>query len=415
MSGVLTGEGGEIVTDDRFCEQVALCIDGGNLDETLQQYSTVQNFYDNSTTIYPTYPTVEKEIIADCDPDAVWGMVDQMVDLMHSAITDFFHVIVASVNFTQKLAAVYGNVPIVGSLTIGLAADFVAFLTEDCQENYDASYTEQFSQETKCEIFCMVMDDCQLTMGDLMDMFYTHFQIDVREMTFYDMCELLLNGSWGGTEWANLMFAFLCYCLNAGSKWMGLSPEFYNQMMRSFWNDPSNDWMQLCDECTCGDWQQLFAFGVGTYSFVTWDISGVEGKQYVGEHIPGLYWSQTEVTYGEGDVSNQGVIITRHWSPRVINRVVLRYTAEQGVFEQGIVYPARIILQDNLQTVFDTYPGNVGDWVEDGELRVDTYGVTADRIIIGGICANKIAPPGASGGKTRIHSVSICGEGSNPF
>ena len=415
MSGTMFGEGGDVVSDPNFCEQVLLCLEEGTLDEGLQQFILQQNFYDNSTTIYPTYPTVDKEIAENCDPDAVYGMVTQMIDFMHLAITDFFHVLVASVNFTQKLAVMIGEIPIVGSITVEDIAEFVAFITEDCQENYDASYTEQFAQETKCEVFCMVMDDCTLTMGDMMDMFWAHFQQDVRAMSFYDAMEFLANGTWGGTEWANVMFAFLTYCLNAGSEWMGLNPEFYNQMMKSFWNDPNGDWAVLCDDCVCGDWQQRFSFGLDDYDFVPWDISNVEGKQYVGEHLPGLYWSETEVTYGNGNVSNQGAIITRHWSSRVINRVVLRYTAAQGVFEQGIVYPARIILQENLVTVFDTYPGEVGQWVEDGELRVDTYGVTADRIIIGGICANKIAPPAASGGTTRIHSVQLCGDGTNPF
>lgn len=249
MQGSAMAEEGEDQTTALLCEEVAACIDSGNLDDTLTQYITNNEYPQNADEVYLDHPVSTVNVIEECDADKVYGFVVQMVDFQHAIITDFFHILVASVNWAQKLAATLGNIPIVGSLTFGILGDLVAVLTEDIQENYDASYTESVRQDYICDIFCLVMENCSLNLLEQQEYYMMEFAIDVKNMTFYDFCEFAVNFSFGGSEWSHLMHAFLVSIWMTGSSFLKIEPETYNGIMRGMWNDPDPDWAVVCDAC----------------------------------------------------------------------------------------------------------------------------------------------------------------------
>ncbi|GAJ13481.1 unnamed protein product, partial [marine sediment metagenome] len=241
------------------------------------------------------------------------------------------------------------------------------------------------------------------------------FVDNVTSMNFNDIAEFIMNQTFGGEEWAQGMHALLLYTISAGSGIMGINGQLYNNIISTFWNDPDSDHVHLCTDCSCGDWQHHFKFSEASGGFTQVDISNDDGNQVVGVWKEGHYWEQSDYTWGNPPHLAEGVAVGLDFSPRIINRVAMLYTAERGAFDFGITYPIRVKLWDAGELKFDAYPGATGEWGEALNKEWKINGLTADRIEIVGICANNQPPVWPARGICHIHDLRVCGVGTDPF
>jgi hypothetical protein len=331
MTGVIMTEEGETPAELAFCEQVAACIDQGNIDQTIVNRFPVLYVSQPADEITPTMPVAEQELIDQCDPDHMYGMVIQLVALIHRVNVDFYEYLIASGNFAEALEYCIRAIPIIGELPFDEMIGFVNNLLEDVGENYLASYTEEVRHQYECDIFCMAKPTCTLNLGDLAEYFFAQFLEDLYTIDWLDFVELILQGTWSGTECVHLTHALFCWILSAGFAFVGIDPPLFTHLAKAYFNDPNPDWTVLCDACPDINVLELY-FPESHYSFT--QTSESYGNWEAGEG---------HTVYGHPETSTWGVEVDRvfldHYQiVRVVADISLKWGASSTVTRPHWLY-----------------------------------------------------------------------------
>lgn len=232
------------------CEDVADCIEN---DTDVQD--AINNVYNQYGTGVPM-PTSTRNTniggtIIDCNPDELWGAVNELIDSMNQNNIDAQEALEVVSNIAERIALVYSGIPLAETLPIDEAIDYVQNVwTDTLFEVYEGNDTEGYRDELKCDLFCLSRDNaCLLTI----DMLYDYFAERVGYVGLDDFAALvafLTGGVWAGTLVNDIFYLTQCAVLRYGNQFFtitGLRPmEMYMALGA---NNPDPDWEILCTEC----------------------------------------------------------------------------------------------------------------------------------------------------------------------
>jgi hypothetical protein len=191
-----------------------------------------------------------------CDNDgksAIYGAVNQVVRYIVGLNTDLLQRFEQSVgNLAEQAETLLGAFPVTDILAADEVAKYVAFLTQELQEEYEATVDEELIQATICDIFCIASaNNCTLTMWDV----YNYFGSKV-DPTFTNAALTyanLVNFAFTGTFSGDMYFHYLCYFQLASAAFNGAVTgdglEDYERQIAAGFNSPDADWMIHCIEC----------------------------------------------------------------------------------------------------------------------------------------------------------------------
>jgi hypothetical protein len=191
-----------------------------------------------------------------CDNDgksAIYGAVSEVVRYIVGLNTDLLQRFEQSVgNLAEQAETLLSAFPPTDLLAVDEVAKYTAFLTQELQEEYEATVDEELIQTTICDIFCIASaNNCTLTMWDI----YNYFGSKV-DPTFTNAALTyanLVNFAFTGTFAGDMYFHYLCYFQLASAAFNGAVTgdglEAYERQIAAGFNSPDADWMIHCVEC----------------------------------------------------------------------------------------------------------------------------------------------------------------------
>jgi hypothetical protein len=210
----------------------------------------------------------------DCDKDVLWTQCLGLVQTANRMIEDFIQAWEVYTNRGEVIAAVANGIPLVSEATqiSGVAGilDYANQLIDAVGEAYLADYTLDYENDLACVFFCLSGDDCQLTLGEIVDVLNGRVGSNLSTDNITELITSLIDLDVTGLNVADI---YMCFFFNALKLANLLIPvewglEAFIRVM-SIFNEPSDDWEELCPDCpdpeTCvdftageGGWTALF-------------------------------------------------------------------------------------------------------------------------------------------------------------
>jgi len=228
-----------------------------------------------------------------CDKDSLWGSCLNVIQTINRLNMDFLETVEAATNNQEAVDLVISAIPILETLPVDEALEFVNKIREFVQEFYLAGYDLDIEAEFACELFCAaVANDCVLNTQVITDYFWARAEALVGwENAFLSSLALLsAAANWveqTGEEVVICMFALNVGFLNFLNSALGMDFGHFKLKARS--GIPDDDWM-LC-ECA-NAWVHEFDFTIDDGGFVDWTVGGTFG----GDYIAATGWSTIDNT-----------------------------------------------------------------------------------------------------------------------
>ena len=228
--------------------------------------------------------SVEVDICDDDGKSAIYSGVRELVNFIHANNADALEKISQVGNLADQASRLISGVPLVGLLPFDEAVEFVGFLIQELEDEYQATVDEELLQTTICDLFCIaVQNDCKLDYNDILD--YFSGKIDTSAMGyamgFADLVQFLLTGTFSGDDFFYIMCLIQFIAVALGEHFFNIgSREAYLIRMEAGLNSPDADWMLLCDECPAFVWvidKDFTKSGMGNGWSIQVDGIGVAG------------------------------------------------------------------------------------------------------------------------------------------
>lgn len=179
---------------------------------------------------------------SDCSNGNIYAYCLQLVQLFDALVTDTFEIMEQATNNLEVLAALIGNVPLLGNI-----AEAAAQLQENIAEGYAAGYTVSLENDIACDLFCMAVVDCELTLDDVVSYYGARAGATLFD-NFEDAMQFITQGVFSGNLAVYSAHLALATVLRFGGSWSGNSLAGVLRLMAGIQNDSNGDW-NLCD-CT---------------------------------------------------------------------------------------------------------------------------------------------------------------------
>src|SRR3989304_1726029 len=246
----------EICMGSDFCTMVRECLESGSADSYFEQ----KKFEDGedlgiSGTTHDT-PYGNAEMVEECDPDKIFGMTTQVVDLLHTIIWDFLQKLEELTNHFERVQLFVSSIPLVGQLPLDELFGMADQVIEEFYEMYLAGYDEDLRLGYRCDVFCLMMENCSFNLRDLGKYFLNRVGQDFMALDFGQFCQMIATGEFIDVAVVHALHGLACYSLAYGTEFLGVKPDTFRTLVRAFFNDPDPDWSVLCEECPGEEWQR---------------------------------------------------------------------------------------------------------------------------------------------------------------
>jgi len=241
------------------CEQLIACLttDADTQEALAGQILTndlirnaVNQVANKGATMLPGELTLP--IAQGCDLDTLFAQVTGIIDTMNTNNVDFLEILAASTAPARKLAAAIAAIPVLETLPIDDAIDWVAKMQAEIVTNYEAQYTTAVRDTYRCDLFCIAQnnEDCQLTYGDIKTYFNNRLgaALDPAHLLLA-IVQYTILGTWAGTTVVDIMMLNQISIWEVAGDWLGINLRTLQAITKISSNEPDPDWSTLCDEC----------------------------------------------------------------------------------------------------------------------------------------------------------------------
>jgi len=230
-------------------------------------------------------PENVRDEFGNCVPDNLWGAMLYLVQSGNRIITDFFEVLEVASNTLESMEIVSKAIPAAGDY-ISAAAGFADQMAEVIAEGYAGAYTEAYEQGLACDLFCLSLTTCDLSLDAVINLLNNRLSEPFSLADFGEIMAGIAAGSWTvGDEIADVAFLVFFAALRFGQQFgdtLGIRPI---PVLMSLGADQlaSNNWEVLCEDC-------LPTFD--DYDFTVSDQGFVEIVAGTAVYVPGEGWAR---------------------------------------------------------------------------------------------------------------------------
>lgn len=210
-----------------------------------------------------------------CDLDILWSQCVGVVSTAHVMIGQFFTAWSAYATEGNIVAAIVGNVPLLGPVaySLGLAGvqGYAALIISSISALYSAAADDDYREQLACALFCAAQDDCYVTIGTAQSILNTRIGDLLSLLSTTDIMTSLIGLDLSGLNVADVYMAAFFDLVGQGNLVWPIvwgCDSFLASV--ATYNTPSNGWETACDDCpppadNCADfttsdggWQALF-------------------------------------------------------------------------------------------------------------------------------------------------------------
>lgn len=231
------------------CEDVADCID--NDPDTIQAVTNINQTSQGGQTPLSTSNQGANVLngLDGCAYDNLYGAMRGLVQWLNANNEDFLDRIAAAATPAERAESLSSDIPGFTGGALGAAlSTAVSFLSSALVNGYDANYSQPYADALACELFCLAQDTCSLSVDQLYVVLAARVgYVDTTE-EFYNMILFGISGAWTGVQFADVMMLFQVGSfkfMGGFAGYVGINP--LSNALAMGWDDPSDDWMLLCD------------------------------------------------------------------------------------------------------------------------------------------------------------------------
>lgn len=184
-----------------------------------------------------------------CDTDKLFGAITGMVDLMNATAEDIIEIWNAAVNDAARIGDMIEAIPIIGEAPFDDILQMSETFLQDLADNYLASYTVALRNEYRCDLLCLMIDDCNFTLLDVYDYFNDRLTVPLSLTDVNSFVSLMITQPDTGTLLVDAFHTFMIATVIFGGEVAGIDQDLLVKMVSALFNDPDNDWDGLCDDC----------------------------------------------------------------------------------------------------------------------------------------------------------------------
>lgn len=294
-----------------------------------------------------------------CNNDIVWAQCIGIVERCNGFVVDLLETL-ADEDTAAKVAGVLAGLPGIENLGLGAITDLAGLLFEVPLAAYNADYSTSYAETLACELFCLCKDDCNISIGRMFGILNARITAVVPEMQSPAL-------TWGVVEWAtaianyvvglltinkaDLMFYLMFGGLRFGEVVLGVNDGLrqFNIAALLAADEPSNDWLTLCDDCpSC----PLWVFTANPFSDV-WALRNY-GVYKMGKYTAGVGYES--ISANMGGFQQCQILISTDDIGFTCNTVGVSW-AQTGTMSGGV----RAVYWFNTATNTATLIGNLSD------------------------------------------------------
>jgi hypothetical protein len=224
---------------------------------------------------------VQADVCDTSGKDAVYGAVNQLVRYIVQRNIDFLEQVNQAGNTPDQIARVVSAIPGVGSLPIDEIFDWVSFISEELEDEYNATVDEALIQQVVCDLFCIaVASGCTLDFNDVYNYFASKVSATFSNAatTFLNLVQFGINGTFSGDDYFYYMCYFQITTVGLGQFYLGTnSLNDYAYQARAGMNSPDNDWSIFCIACPQMYRIKTYDFAMGLHGATL--IQGTQGGE----------------------------------------------------------------------------------------------------------------------------------------
>lgn len=346
---------------------------------------------------------------AGCDNDIIFGMTTGITDLINHISEDMLDIFVQAASPSGRIGDMIEAIPGIGILPIDDIFQFVESVMDDFQSSYDAAYTSQLRDDIRCDLFCLAVDDCELTMEQLRDYFQDKLTASI-SIDFWDgFIDDLIENFYSGVQAVWGLGLLITQAIIVGGSITGYDIDKVVTSITAMLNDPDSDWSILCTGCGWtynSDWDTAEETWIPSFAAAPYDDPQAIWSS--GNGFDSVDVQQSAGSWGRMDAINRAIADTH------INNVELTYDMTKGAFTGPSAAAVAITCDlvaggQDVQIISYTSVSNGS-----GQTFNSPVNAECDRVWVLSRCSRQ-PTEGALSGACKSESVEIDGVGTNPF
>lgn len=346
-----------------------------------------------------------------CDLDILWGGINNAIEQANQNNIDVLDIFETNTNILEISAELIDNGgENILSTVMASIVDLVQYVQDNIVDSYDGLITTAYLNEIKCDLFCLMKNDCIVTAEIITQYFYDRLSSGLATSdTFLQMVTFIISGTWSGTQLADLMFMSQfgsLAMLGVFFETVGFNNLALNVQLGML--EPSSAWTLLCE---CSElWTHTFDFTIDDGGFEPQDIWST-GDNAV--YINGVGWSYTN-TPTTGDY-RRTCIIQREFDTTNILSASMTYNLTKGTnsaslqsltaINSTVLNGATLLASDPI-----SFLSSVTGDDQEHEVTLDN-----DANKVGFNVSSSIRTSAVYTGNALITSATLTGFGVNPF
>lgn len=265
--------------------------------------------------------------VTDCDPDEIFGNAVALFDAIDSINVDFLQVIAQAGNKFELASSAASAIPLFNQLPTDEALELIGKFADWALESYNAALTLEIKQQIYCDLFCIMIENCNFSFDQLLSYFGDYFTIDLSLYQIANMVAWLAGTNIIGEELVYAVCAFQIYIVSIGEKILGSeNPKWY--AMQAQLGDPSNDWITLCEDCSL-EFVVTYDFSIDNQDFVS-TVTSISHVDY-SSYVAASYWRNNAVTNGSAVVQRRCLIESPDFDAIFVTKIEIDYYLNNGL------------------------------------------------------------------------------------
>ncbi len=248
-----------------LCQLILDCLDDTPaLQQAIASYSLV-------SPIAQTAPEIQANLDAElvnepvgCDQDIMFGMVTGYTDLMNTISEDILEIFAAASSPAGRIGDIIEAIPVIGEAPLDDLFQFVESFITDLNDAYAGAYTSQVRDDIRCDLFCLTVDTCNLTLEQARDYFYDELGQVISLTTWDGFLDDIIALSYSGLPAVWALHLLITQTIIFGGELVGFDTSRLLATIQSLYNDPDSDWTTVCTVCL---WACILDFEVKEHGF----------------------------------------------------------------------------------------------------------------------------------------------------
>lgn len=216
--------------------------------------------YGDITVIQNLLPdTVYDENTASCDKDKLFGACSELISYMNLVIEDFFELLELHTNPLETALEMVRGMPIVDEVGLDVFIGWVQSASENMAQAYLGNYTVALQDTYKCDLFCIGLKNCTLSIDDVYEYYRERVGAGVGLGSWIDVIQFIALGNWIGQEFCDILHLFVISAMKFNNRFGDIVPNLrrFKVVIGLGALNPLPDHVALCDcpeETWCKYW-----------------------------------------------------------------------------------------------------------------------------------------------------------------